>query len=248
MEKERNISWEVDGSLGVLTLNNPPENYLIDPEFISLEQLQAWLTNDIKGLIITGAGRHFSGGADLNNLLDLAKSEEKLFSSLSKGNDLLKFIDDLDIPVVAAISGVCFGGGLEIALACDIRICTERSMFAFPEINHNLIPGLGGVTRLERLTGHKIAMDIFFSGDTINARNAFEFNIVDYVIPKYGFLEFSKNYLGKMVENRPIKIINMLMRSFKNARELEFSEAVKKDVRMFCELAVDEASKIIEGN
>jgi len=177
----------------------------------------------------------------LTNLMDLAKSEDELFTKLSKGNDLLKFIDDLEIPVVAAISGVCFGGGLEVVLACDIRICTERSMFAFPEINHNMIPGLGGVARLERLTGQKTAMDMFFSGDTINAKKALEFNIVDYVIPKYGFLEFSKNYLSKIVANRPIKVINMLMRSFKNARELEFSKAVKEDVKMFCELALDEA-------
>lgn len=134
MSDKKNITWEVDGSLGILTLNNPPENYLINPEFVSIDQLKSWLKENIKGLIITGAGRHFSGGADLNNLMELAKNENELFTNLSKGNDLLNYIDDLEIPVVAAISGVCFGGGLEIALSCDIRICTERSMFAFPEI------------------------------------------------------------------------------------------------------------------
>ncbi|MCD4681889.1 MAG: enoyl-CoA hydratase/isomerase family protein [Bacteroidales bacterium] len=244
MSDKKNITWEVDDSLGILTLNNPPENYLINPEFVSIDQLKSWLKENIKGLIITGAGRHFSGGADLNNLMELAKNENDLFTNLSKGNDLLNYIDDLEIPVVAAISGVCFGGGLEIALSCDIRICTERSMFAFPEINHDLIPGIGGVARLERLTGKKTAMDILFSGDTINARKALELKIVDYVIPKYGFLEFSKNYLNKLVENRPIKVINMLMRSLKNSRELEFTEAVKRDVKMFCELAIDEAKKL----
>ena len=212
MSDKKNITWEVDGSLGILTLNNPPENYLINPEFVSIDQLKSWLKENIKGLIITGAGRHFSGGADLNNLMELAKNENDLFTNLSKGNDLLNYIDDLEIPVVAAISGVCFGGGLEIALSCDIRICTERSMFAFPEINHDLIPGIGGVARLERLTGKKTAMDILFSGDTINARKALELKIVDYVIPKYGCLELSKNYLNKLIANRPIKVINMMIR------------------------------------
>ncbi len=206
-----------------------------------IEKLKSWLTDDIKGLIITGAGRHFSGGADLDNLMELAKNESELLQNMQKGNDLLNFIDNLEIPVVAAISGVCFGGGLEIALACDIRICTERSMFAFPEINHDLIPGLGGIGRLQKLTGQKMAMDMFFSGDTINAKKAMELKVVDYVIPKYGFLEFSKNYLSRMVENRPIKVINMLMRSINNSKKLDFNDVIKRDVEMFCELAVDEA-------
>jgi len=243
MDKNKNISWEVDGSIGILTISNPPENYLIEPEFVPIEQLKSLLTKEIKGLIITGAGRHFSGGADLDSLMELAKNENELFNSMQKGNDLLNYIDGLEIPVVAAISGVCFGGGLEIALACDIRICTERSMFAFPEINHDLIPGMGGIARLQNLTGQKMAMDMFFSGDTINAKKALELNVVDYVIPKYGFLEFSKNYLSKMVDNRPIKVINMLMRSLNNSKSLEFSEAIKRDVEMFCELAVDETEK-----
>ncbi len=91
---DKNISWETDGSLGILTIANPPENYLIEPEFVSIEQLKSWLTEDIKGLIITGAGRHFSGGADLKNLMELAKNETDLFQSMQKGNHLLNYIDD----------------------------------------------------------------------------------------------------------------------------------------------------------
>jgi enoyl-CoA hydratase/carnithine racemase len=233
------VKWEKTGHLGILTLNNLPENYLVNPEFVKLSQLKEWLTDNIKGLIITGAGRHFSGGADLANLLKLAGYKKKLNLQMTRGNHLLNFISELDIPVLAAISGVCFGGGLEIALACDIRICTRRSVFAFPEINHSLIPGLGGLSRLQHVCGHKNAMEILLSGDTFNANKALELKIVDQVIPEKDCLDFCIQYLGRLVKDRPVKVIRMLMRSFRNTEILTYEEALKMDVEMFCELARD---------
>lgn len=160
-----------------------------------------------------------------------------------RGNQLLEFIADLEIPVLAAISGVCFGGGLELALACDIRICTSRSMFAFPEINHDLIPGLGGVKRLQKICGHKTALEIMFSGDILNANKALELKIIDQVIPEKDCLDYCKYFVQALIKNRPVKVIHMLMRSFRNAESLEANEAMMKDVEMFCELAHDYSVK-----
>jgi enoyl-CoA hydratase/carnithine racemase len=140
---------------------------------------------------------------------------------------------------VAAISGVCFGGGLEIALACDIRICTHRSLFAFPEINLNLIPALGGLKRLQNLCGHRAAIEILSGGDTLNAHRAFELKIVDRVVEEKDCRQFAVDYLNSLVHDRPKKVISMLMKSFRNADMLPFEEAQKKDVDMFCELALD---------
>ena len=125
--------FEITDEIGILKLNNPPQNYLIEPAFADLEKLQRWLNADLKGLIITGAGRHFSAGADMLHLKEMAANTGALEKKMTAGNQLLNFIYDLDIPTIAAIKGVCFGGGLEIALSCQIRFCNSKALFAFPE-------------------------------------------------------------------------------------------------------------------
>jgi enoyl-CoA hydratase len=201
------------------------------------------LADDIRALIITGTGRHFSAGADIQNLISKSSRPEKLKQSMINGNQLLDYISQLEIPVLAAICGVCFGGGLEIASAVDIRICTNKSIFAFPEINHDLIPGLGGIKRLEKICGHKTALEILLSGDIINAGKALELKIVDQVIQANDCLVFSKQFMHGLIKDRSPKVIQYLMRSFRNAETVETSEAMFKDVEMFCELAHDFAAK-----
>lgn len=247
MAELKTIKWEKDGYLGILSIDNPPENYFINPEFVSIPQLKEWLSDDIKAMIITGTGRHFSAGADMKALINQSVDLSVLKQNMIKGNQLLDFIAGLEIPVLASISGVCFGGGLEVALACDIRICTSRSMFAFPEINHDLIPGLGGVKRLQKICGHKTAMEIMFSGDILNAGKALELKIADQVIPSKDCLDYGKQCMHGLVKDRPKKLIQMLMRSFRNAESLEASEAMIKDVEIFCELAHDYSVKKMKG-
>jgi enoyl-CoA hydratase/carnithine racemase len=247
MAEPKTIQWEKDGYLGILSIDNPPENYFINPEFVSIPQLKEWLSDDIKAMIITGTGRHFSAGADMKALINQSVNLSVLKQNMIKGNQLLDFIAGLEIPILASISGVCFGGGLEVALACDIRICTSRSMFAFPEINHDLIPGLGGVKRLQKICGHKIAMEIMFSGDILNAGKALELKIADQVIPSKDCLGYGKQFLHGLVKDRPMKLIQLLMRSFRNAESLDADGAMIKDVEMFCELAHDYSVKKMKG-
>ncbi len=239
MEKNNTekVHWSKDGFLGVLTIENLPENYLVNPEFVSISQLEEWLSDDIRAMIITGAGRHFSAGADLKVISRLTKDADDLKSGMTQGNHLLNYISRLEIPTLAAINGICFGGGLEIALSCDLRFCTRRSLFAFPEINYNLIPGLGGLNRLERICGHRNSMEIMFSGDTLNANKALELKIVDRIIDQPDLLVFCQNYLQGLIKGRSPEVIRMLMRSFRNSEYLTADEAMKKDVEMFCKLA-----------
>jgi enoyl-CoA hydratase/carnithine racemase len=247
MTDSKFITWEKDGYLGILSLNNPSENYLINPDFVEIQQLKAWLSDDIRGLIISGTGRHFSAGADIKSLISQTHQAEELKQSMIQGNQLLDSISQLEIPVLATISGVCFGGGLEIALSSDIRICMNRSMFAFPEINHELIPGLGGLKRLKKICGQKTALEILLSGDIINAGKALELKIVDIVIPSKDCLDFGKQFMNGLIKERSPKLIQYLMRSFRNAESLEAKEAMLKDVEMFCELAHDFSVKSQNG-
>ena len=244
--KNNNIEWIKDDTIGILKLNpeaSGPQNYLTDPEFIKLETLQENLSDGIKGLIITGTGRHFSAGADPESIFKQIENKEEFKHSLIKGNKLLNFIENLEIPTIAAISGVCFGGGLEIALSCHIRVCSEKSLFAFPEVNQNLIPGMGGIRKLEKLAGKAKALELVVSGDIINANKAYELKLVDYITGKKKALEFSLELLKNITKDRPLKIINTIMRSINNSSRMEIDEAIEKDAEMFCELAIEEAKK-----
>jgi enoyl-CoA hydratase/carnithine racemase len=235
--KKENVILERKGDIGLLQINNPPENYLESPDFIDLDELKGFVGTGIKALVIKGAGRHFSAGADLE-ALNLQLQDVKAFQvKLSKGNKLLNYIDALNIPVIAAITGVCFGAGLEIVLACDIRIAEENSLFAFPEVNHSLFPGLGGATRLTEIAGRTTALELVLYGDMINAVKAEELGVIDKVVSRKTAKEHSISLAERITLNRSLSIINAVMTSLQNAKQLSAVDRIKADIALFVKLA-----------
>ena len=228
-----------EGNIGLLEIHNPPENFLEKPEFIELEKLQEFVESGIKVLVVSGTGRNFSAGADLESLKKQITNINIFKEQLTQANHLLNYISTLEIPVIAAISGVCFGAGLEIALACDIRICDENALFAFPEINHDLIPGLGGTKRLLELTGKSTAIELVLQGDMINAEKALHLRIVDKRVEKKQAIKHSMELAKKMTENRPLQVINAVMKSIRNSKIMNIDEVIKEDAKVFSNLAVD---------
>ncbi len=240
LNKERDV--------GVLLLNNPPENYLEQPEFTGTEKLRDFVNSGIKALVIGSTGRHLSAGADLKIMRNSIKNINRFKNEMTEGSRLLNYVDELEIPVIAAISGVCFGAGLEIALACDIRICEEDSMFAFPEINHGLFPGLGGTQRLVRLAGRAVALELVLGGDMISAEKAKELHIVDEVVHKKKANDFAVELAKKLTDNRQLKVIKAVMLSIRNHEKLPVEEAIKKDAEMFAQLAKEALGDEIPAN
>lgn len=167
----------------------------------------------------------------------MAENGKQIEDQIEKGKKLLDYIRDLDIPVTAAISGVCFGGGLEIALACHIRICSSNALFAFPESNHGLMPGLGGIDRLDERVNLKDLLKIILGGDMINAEEALLLKIVDTVVQDEDPLNYTLNFLRKITEGRQITVINYVMQALKNSRRLPVDESIREETRMFCDLA-----------
>jgi enoyl-CoA hydratase/carnithine racemase len=244
MEKSKNVEWEVKNSIGILTLSNPPENYLMEPEFIGVEFLQSRIRDEkVKGIIICGAGRHFSGGAMLNDLFQMAEDKDNMTRQLEKGKTLLDYFEYLDIPVIAAIRGVCFGAGLEIALAAHLRVCSENALFSFPESNYGLIPGLGGTERLSEKASFPQTLKMILKGDMIDVKEAREMKIADYIVPDGEVFDFSYSLLKRMTEDRSLKVIHYVMRALTNTKHLSLPEAMKEETRMFCELASEEAER-----
>ncbi len=244
MEKIDKISWEIRDDIGIITIDNQPENYLVQPDFVPLETLKKWTSYEyLRGILISGAGKHFSGGGRLDQLFRMIRDGEDIPEKISKGKEVLNWLEDLDIPVVASIQGICFGGGLEIALACHIRVCSENALFAFPEINHGLMPGLGGTVRFGEITGTRESYRMFLGGDMIGAEEACEMRLADYVVPRKKLQEFSLGLLQKMTRDRPVKVIRSVMKAIRNAGILTREEAMREETALFCELAMEEAKR-----
>ena len=157
---------------------------------------------------------------------------------MTRGKEILNYLDDIEVPTIAAIRGACFGGGLEIALACHIRVCSQNALFAFPETNLNLLPGLGGTVRLPEKLPFSTALQILLSGGIISAEKALEIRLADHLVPSRQVCNFSLSLMKKMVDNRPIEVIRSVVRALNNSRRMSAREAMEEETRMFCELAV----------
>ena len=239
MEKSNIVNWERQGEIGILSISNGKENYLNVPDFMDINDLKKWTSEvGLKGIIITGIGRNFSAGADLNNLQKLASDQIILEQKMNKGKEILDYIENLNIPVVAAVNGVCFGGGMEIALACHIRIAAQNALFAFPETNHGLIPGLGGTYRLTQMLG-KRAFEIVMNGDMINLSEAKNLGLVSYIADSKKSLDFAVEFLDSLIGDRSIEVIRSVMQAIKNSEKMEREEALKEETELFCKLAVN---------
>ncbi len=239
MEESILTEWEVVDNFGILTINNPPQNFLTEPEFVLLSDLQRWTGDEsLRGLIIQGKGRHFCAGADKDKIMSV-QGEEDIKNNLSKGKAILAHLQDLPIPTVAAIKGVCLGGGLEVALSCHFRVASEKSIFAFPETGLGIIPGLNGTVNLPGVVGMANAIDMLLTCRTLNAEEALEIKLIDYMVPKNEVFDYSLNFLKKLTSDRPLNVIHAVVKAFVNARKLPDDQAVEEGIRVFCDLAVD---------
>ena len=239
MSKQHFANWEKEGDIGIISLSNGKENYLDQPNFVDLDQLKTW-TNDagLKGIIIRGLGRNFSAGANLEILKRQAKDQNNLSKKITQGKNVLNYIETLEIPVIAAINGICFGGGLEIALACHMRIASKKALFAFPEINHGLLPGLGGMYRTVNLIRNK-TYEIILNGDLMNAEKALEIGLIDIVAENKNAFDLAREKMLSMTQGRSPELIRYAMQAIRNADSLSKEDALKKETEMFCKLAVN---------
>lgn len=165
---------------GILTVDIPEtRNALSVPivEYIDTLIDQVIADPDLRCLVITGGGeKSFVAGADISKLVKMSPEESRY--SIEVGHRLFSKIETMDIPVVAAVNGFCLGGGLELAMCCDIRICSANARFGLPEINIGMIPGWGGTLRLPRLIGESRAKNMLLRGKLIIAKEAFDYGLI----------------------------------------------------------------------
>lgn len=228
---------KVENNICIITLDNPPHNYLYRPEFIDAKKLIEIIETDkCKAILFTGAGRHFSAGADI---VELQKNISKniLESEINKGLDLLRSLKSFKLPIIACIEGSCLGGGLEIALTADIRIASKKALFAFPEVNLDLIPGLGGILNLTQISSKSTAMQMALKGDIVNAKKAKELGFVDYLVDAKTSLKIGLEMAKSMTEGRSLELVKSVVEAVRNAEVLEYEEALKTETKLFGKLA-----------
>ncbi len=200
------LQLSVENRIFIVTISNPPHNYLPGDFFKELHLCRGqMLSPDVDAIIFTGEGKNFSKGADIEEIRSSPYSLDR--ETVLYGNKIFNFISGLKKPVIAAVNGPCLGGGLELALTCHIRLCSEKARFGLPEVSIGLIPGLGGIQRLIRVVGEPRALEMILLGDIISASKALDLNLVSRVFPKKEFfprvLLFVKTILaarGKAIE------------------------------------------------
>lgn len=240
----KNLLFKEEEGIGFVTINRPNKLNALNIETIKeLEELFTQLKNnqEVKAVIITGAGeKAFVAGADIQELSKLDMKKGKEYSL--KGQRVFNLIENLGKPVIAAVNGYALGGGTELALACHIRIASEKAMFGQPEVKLGLIPGYGGTQRLARLVGKGRALEIILTGDMVIAEQAFQIGLVNKVVPPEELLTVCKNIAKKMMNNSPIAI-KYAIEAVNNGLEKDLEEGLKIEAELFGMVCGTEDSK-----
>ena len=188
-------------------------------------------TNKIRALIITGAGeKSFVAGADIGEMSSLTKEQGKAFGK--KGNDVFRKLETFPIPVIAAINGFALGGGCEISMSCDIRICSDNAIFGQPEVGLGITPGFGGTQRLARLVGQGMAKQMIYTGRNIKADEAFRIGLVNAVYPQNELLNEAKKMAETIARQAPIAVRNA-KKAINDGLQVDMDRAIEIEEELF---------------
>ena len=227
------IKYEEEGTTAILTIYRPKALNALNSQVLDeiSKILDTINTNKISALIITGAGeKSFVAGADISEMSTLTKKQAEEFSK--KGNTVFRKIENFPIPVIAAVNGFALGGGCEIAMSCDIRICSENALFGQPEVGLGITPGFGGTQRLSRLIGMGMAKQIIFTGQNINAKEAYRIGLVNSVYPQNELINEAKKLAALIGKNGPNAVKNSKL-AMNQGIQYDIDKALEIEERYF---------------
>ena len=227
------ILFEQEGHVGVLTINRPKALNALNSEVLSEleETLDKLDTNAVRVLIVTGAGeKSFVAGADIGEMSTLSQAEGEAFGV--HGNRVFRKIETLPIPVIAAINGFALGGGNELAMSCDIRICAENAVFGQPEVGLGITPGFGGTQRLARLVSPGMAKQLIYTAKNIKAPEALRIGLVNAVYPLEELMPAAKKMAAQIADAAPIAV-RACKRAINVGLEQPMDEAIGTEAHEF---------------
>ena len=203
-----NVLLEKKGPYAVATIHRPEALNALNSQVLAdlaelLDTVEA--DEEIRVLVITGAGeKAFVAGADIGEMSTLTKAEGEAFGK--KGNDVFRRLETLPIPTIAAVNGFALGGGCELSMSCDIRICADTAVFGQPEAGLGITPGFGGTQRLARLVGPGMAKQLIYTAKNIKADEALRIGLVNAVYPAQELLPAAEKLAGTIAKNAPIAV------------------------------------------
>src|SRR5271166_2085122 len=251
MKYETIILDRKDG-IGYMTLNRPDRANTISLQLMhdvvsAMEQVEA--DHEYRVVILTGAGKHFCGGADLRDFAERAQQRASSGSERQGGGDfvtprrdIFSALEESRVPVIAAINGAAMGGGCEIALACDIRVIADTASIGLPEIRFGALPAGGGTQRLPRLVGSGIAKEMIFSGLPYTAEDALRLRLVNKVVPAVELIPECEKIAGVYIE-RAAYALKTAKALINRGVELPLKEALALERKMIAEMATPEERK-----
>src|SRR6266487_4344462 len=227
------VTVTVAERFATVTLNNPPSNLLSTPVLRELDQTFGQLEADdaVRVIILTASGKFFSPGADIKELADLNTMHQG--SELSgRGQALLNRIERFDKPVIAAINGACLGGGLELAMACHMRVAAAGTLLGLPEIKLGLIPGFGGTQRLPRIIGTSRAAELILPGELITSDQALSMGLVNRVVLGRDLLTQAQQLAGRITSKGRLAIQSAL-RAIRTGLDSPLAEGLARETELF---------------
>ena len=227
------VKFDTEGAVGVVTIERPKALNALNSEVLA--ELEACFdsidTDVIRAVILTGSGdKSFVAGADIAEMSKLNPAEGEAFGK--KGNDVFRKIETFPIPVIAAVNGFALGGGCEIAMSCDIRICSDNAMFGQPEVGLGITPGFGGTQRLARLVGAGMAKQLIYTARNIKADEALRIGLVNAVYPQEELLGVAKKMAGNIAQNAPIAV-RACKKAINDGLDAKMDDAIVIEEKLF---------------
>ena len=218
----------------LLTISSPATLNALNS--VLLEELDTFVSNidttTTRVLIITGEGKAFVAGADIAQMSNLNSDEGYQFGRF--GAMVFKKIEDLEIPVIAAVNGFALGGGCELAMACDIRVASAKASFGQPEVNLGIIPGFSGTYRLSKLVGQGIAKELIYTGDRISAEEALRIGLVNKVVAPEELMETVIGMSERILTSAPIAV-KFAKKCINENYDLSANEAIELENQYFAQ-------------
>lgn len=228
------ILLEKKDHVAIATVNRPKALNALNSEVLNdlntlLDEIAA--DPEIRVLVLTGSGeKAFVAGADIGEMSTLTKAEGEAFGK--KGNDVFRKLETLPIPAIAAVNGYALGGGCELAMACDIRLCSDMAVFGQPETGLGITPGFGGTQRLARLVGPGMAKQLIYSARNIKADEALRIGLCNAVYPAEELMPAAEKLAETIAKNAPIAV-RACKKAINEGLEMPMDEAVALEEKLF---------------
>jgi enoyl-CoA hydratase len=227
------IVYEQKGQVGILTISRERALNALNSQVLDElnEALDAIDLNEVRCLILTGAGqKSFVAGADIGEMSTLTKAEGEAFGK--KGNDVFRKLETFPIPTIAAVNGFALGGGCEISMSCDIRICSENAVFGQPEVGLGITPGFGGTQRLARLVSPGMAKQLIYTARNIKAPEALRIGLVNAVYPQEELMAQAEKMAAGIAKNAPIAV-RACKKAINEGLEVGMDDAIVIEEKLF---------------